>query len=94
MRLVSILIRNGKVIEIYWAYIISLFEFLRNTIMLPKKVRDRRTCIFNTELAKKYPFIINVPNRTPSDVRCTVCTAEFSVANSGRSDIEKHHKQF
>lgn len=50
----------------------------------------RRTCIFNAELAKKYPFIVNVPSKTPSDVRCTVCSAEFSIANSGRSDIDKH----
>lgn len=55
-----------------------------------KKVLQRRKCIFNEELKKKYPFIMNVPNQTPSDVRCTVCGSEFSVANSGRTDIDKH----
>lgn len=57
---------------------------------MSKNVFPRRKCIFNAELSKKYPFIISVPNQTPSDVRCTVCNAEFSIANSGRSDIEKH----
>lgn len=50
----------------------------------------RRKCLFNADLAKHYPFIKSIPNKTASDVCCTVCNAEFSIANSGRSDIEKH----
>lgn len=50
----------------------------------------RRKCVFNLELTKNYTFIINEPNKSTSDVRCTICNSEFSIANSGRSDIEKH----
>lgn len=58
-----------------------------------KKTKERRKCIFNAELAKNYLFIQSAPNKTASDVRCTVSSAEFSTSqnsHSGRSDIEKH----
>lgn len=50
----------------------------------------RGKCIFNAELATKYPFLVNPANKTKSDVHCNLCNSEFSIANGGKSDIEKH----
>lgn len=56
-----------------------------------KKGRKFRSkCILNAELKKQYPFLENVPNKTKSDVRCTVCSSEFSIGNAGKTDIDKH----
>lgn len=51
---------------------------------------SRRNCVFNAELARKFPFIQSVPNKTRSDVFCTVCNSEFDISNSGRTDVNKH----
>lgn len=58
--------------------------------MKKSEPKTRSRCIFNDVLAKNYPFIENVPNKTKSDVRCKVCTREFSIANAGKTDIDKH----
>lgn len=52
----------------------------------------RGKCIFNSELSKKYPFLkkSNKKNATDSDVHCDLCNCEFSLANAGKTDIEKH----
>lgn len=54
--------------------------------MVPK----RGKCVFNPELKKKYPFLEAAKNKTRSDVYCQTCKAGFSIANSGKSDIDKH----
>lgn len=56
--------------------------------MAPK----RGKCVFNAELEKKHPFLEKAKNKTNSDVHCKTCKAEFSVANGGKADIEKHIK--
>lgn len=50
----------------------------------------RGKCILNDELAKAYPFLKKQPNRTNSDVLCDLCNSAFSIANAGKTDIEKH----
>lgn len=56
------------------------------------RIMPRGKCIFNPELAKKYPFIkkSNKKSSTDSDVRCDLCNSEFNLANAGKTDIEKH----
>lgn len=50
----------------------------------------RGKCVFNPELGKKYSFLEAAKNKTPSDVHCVECNSDFSIANAGKSDIEKH----
>lgn len=50
----------------------------------------RGKCIFNDALAKTYPFRVRAKDKTPSDVRCILCNSVFSIANGGKTDIEKH----
>lgn len=50
----------------------------------------RGKCIFNDVLAKKYPFLVKAKNKSSSDVQCNWCNCVFSIANGGKSDIEKH----
>lgn len=50
--------------------------------------RTRGKCVLNTDLSKLWPFMRKT--KSDSDVRCGVCFAEFSIANAGRKDIEKH----
>lgn len=50
----------------------------------------RGKCVFNDELAKKYPFIQKKKDKTSSDVQCNLCRADFSIAYSGKTDIERH----
>lgn len=54
--------------------------------MAPK----RGKCVFNAELAKKYPFMEKVENKTASDVHCNTCNSDFNIAFAGKSDIERH----
>lgn len=48
----------------------------------------KRKCVFGSELKQKYPFIHK--NGSDTDVLCNKCRSEFSVANGGKVDIEKH----
>lgn len=50
----------------------------------------RGKCVFNADLAKKYPFMEKAKNKTASDVHCKTCNSEFNIAFAGRSDIERH----
>lgn len=52
--------------------------------------KRRGTCVLNPNLQEKYPFIKK--NKSDSDVRCETCNAEFSIAHSGKGDIESHLK--
>lgn len=64
---------------------------LQSKLRIEKKMPKRRgTCVFNADLQDKYKFIKK--NKTESDVRCDTCNAEFSVAHSGKADIESHIK--
>lgn len=53
-----------------------------------KPTLPRRKCVFNDELKRKYPFLRNT--KSESDVYCSVCNSDFSIANAGKSDIERH----
>lgn len=57
--------------------------------MAPK---PRGKCVFNSDLAKKYPFMKIADGKTTSDVVCEICNAEFNIANAGKSSIEQHLK--
>lgn len=48
----------------------------------------KRKCVFNSELEEEFPFIKK--NFSDSDVRCERCSALFSIANSGRTNIQHH----
>lgn len=61
-------------------------DLIRSIKMAP----NRGKCVFNPELKKKYPFLEAAKNKTPSDVYCLTCNSDFSIANAGKSDIEKH----
>lgn len=50
----------------------------------------RGKCIFNADLAKKYPFIKKDQNKSESDVKCDLCRAEFNISNKGKTGIEHH----
>jgi hypothetical protein len=52
------------------------------------KIRGK--CIFNSDLAKKYPFIKKDLNKSESDVKCNTCGADFNIANKGKTSIEQH----
>lgn len=54
--------------------------------MAPK----RRKCVFNDELKSKYTFIKASTNNDNSEVECVKCRSIFSIANSGKTDIENH----
>ncbi|KAH1180945.1 hypothetical protein KIL84_001879 [Mauremys mutica] len=56
------------------------------TPMAPK----RRKCVFNDELKSKYTFIKASTNNDNSEVECVKCRSVFSIANSGKTDIENH----
>lgn len=50
----------------------------------------KRTCKFNSELEKEFPFIKKT--KSDSDVRCLTCSTNFSVSHGGKSDISQHLK--
>lgn len=52
--------------------------------------RQRGKCVFNSDLAKKYPFIQKDRNKSVSDVKCNICGADFNIANKGKTSIEQH----
>lgn len=52
--------------------------------------RVRGKCVFNTDLAKKYPFLRKDLRKSASDVKCDMCRSEFNIANKGRAAIEQH----
>lgn len=52
--------------------------------------KSRGKCFFNSDLAKKYPFIRKDPNKSDSDVKCNICGADFNISNKGRASIEQH----
>lgn len=51
---------------------------------------QRRICVFNKSLQKKYPFIRKQKNRSDSDVYCEICSSNFCIANSGLAHIRRH----
>jgi hypothetical protein len=55
---------------------------------------SRNSCSFNSNHKEKYPFLQEHRNQNgtllPSRVWCTICCSDFSIANSGESDIKKH----
>lgn len=51
---------------------------------------QRRMCVFNKSLRKKYPFIRKQKNKTDSDVYCEMCSSNFCIANGGLSNIRRH----
>lgn len=55
-------------------------------VVIMPKVKGK--CVLNAELQFLYPFI--VPDKSKSDVRCTKCSALFSIANGGKSEIVRH----
>ncbi|CAL1295922.1 unnamed protein product [Larinioides sclopetarius] len=52
----------------------------------------RRKCVFNDDLKLKYTFIKESNNIDPNEVYCKKCGSTFSIANSGKNDIENHIK--
>lgn len=50
----------------------------------------KRKCLFNADLQEKFNFLKKC--KSDSDVRCEICNAEFSIAHSGKGDIESHMK--
>lgn len=54
----------------------------------PKRIK--RSCKLTTDLIKKYPFIHKASDKSESDVYCNTCGANFSIANGGSWDIERH----
>lgn len=44
---------------------------------------------FNPALAKEFPFL-KLQAESEHEVACTICDARFSVATSGKRDIQKH----
>jgi hypothetical protein len=48
----------------------------------------RRKCVFNEELQQKYPYLKST--KISSEVQCFKCKGTFSIANSGKTDIENH----
>lgn len=50
----------------------------------------RRKCVFNDELRSKYSFIKTSNHNDNSEVQCLKCKSVFSIANSGKTDIENH----
>lgn len=53
--------------------------------------KTKRSCIFNNELAKKYPFIKKHLDCL-LDVNCQKCHFTFSIGHGGVNGIEKHLK--
>ena len=49
---------------------------------------SKRKCVFNSELQNLYPFLKR--GKTDSDVHCQKCSALFSIANGGKSEITRH----
>lgn len=49
---------------------------------------SKRKCKFTDDLSKKYPFI--KVTKFESEVYCNSCSATFSIAHGGNSDIQKH----
>lgn len=48
----------------------------------------KRKCVYNKTLEEEFPFIKR--GITDSDVKCNKCSANFNIANSGRSAITQH----
>lgn len=55
-----------------------------------KMNRNRGKCVFNCDLAKKYPFIKKDLKKSGSDVKCDICGANFNIANKGKTSIDQH----
>lgn len=53
---------------------------------MPPKPRGK--CVLNEQLSKSFPFLKKT--KSDSDVRCSICGADFSISNAGKKDIEKH----
>lgn len=53
-------------------------------------IRQRRDCVFNKSLQKKFPYIRKQRNKTNSDVFCEVCSSNFCIANGGLTNIRRH----
>lgn len=52
--------------------------------------KRKRYCTFNTKLQEEFKFLKKTTS--DSDVHCDICGSDFSIAHSGRSDIETHVK--
>lgn len=50
--------------------------------------KPRRTCVFNADLQKKYPYMKK--GQTDSSVLCEICNSTINIATAGKKDIEKH----
>uniref|UniRef100_A0A0A1X7H5 Uncharacterized protein n=1 Tax=Zeugodacus cucurbitae TaxID=28588 RepID=A0A0A1X7H5_ZEUCU len=48
---------------------------------------SRRKCVFNKQLQEEYTFIKEINSGT---VKCTKCSAVFSIANAGKHDVLRH----
>lgn len=48
----------------------------------------RRSCVFNSKLAKMYPFLVKT--KSDSDVHCNLCYGDFTVVYQGITSIKIH----
>lgn len=58
--------------------------------MAEKNPKRKRYCIFNSKLKEEFKFLKNTTS--DSDLHCEICNSDFSIAHSGRIDIEAHIK--
>lgn len=52
--------------------------------------KRRRYCVFNSQLQEEFKFLKKT--KSDSDLHCNTCGSDFSIAHSGRTDIEAHIK--
>ena len=52
----------------------------------------RRRCSLNEELKAEFPFLKKRPKLSDADVTCKICNANFSLANSGKGQVDQHLK--
>lgn len=67
----------------------NLYRFHLTDFEIKMSIK-RGKCIFNADLAKKYPFLKRDRNKGESDVKCDLCHADFNISNLGKTGIEKH----
>lgn len=48
----------------------------------------KRTCIFNADLQKKYPYFTTTSSQ--SDLRCEICNGLINIGCKGKTEIERH----
>lgn len=52
--------------------------------------KRKRYCTFNVKLQEEYKFLKKTTS--DSDIHCDICGSDFSIAHSGKTDIENHVK--